>query len=148
MVLESNITLTISSTRKRDWGRLEVLVYWKPTRVNCYLHFNSHHFIHVRRGEVLIEPGASSLQRSHARKSKTLMKFSRMDTQHQLFFFTTDTQRQTESNCDAEEKPPLVSIPYSRVSEDISRAYHHFNIMQSCIRVGSIIITEVKDKWR
>ena len=53
------------------------------------------------------------------RKNITLMKFSRrMDTQH-LSIRSSSLQvprnKETETDCDAEEKSPLVLIPYEQV---------------------------------
>ena len=38
--------------RRKEDGRLYITVYWKPTHIDHYLDFQSHHTPHVKRGLV------------------------------------------------------------------------------------------------
>ena len=74
----------------------------------------------------MIEPGASSLQRmSYAKKNITLIKFSRRikspwkNGYPTSFIHSSSLQvprnKEAETDCDLEEKPPLISILYVHI---------------------------------
>ena len=137
--------------RKSD-GSLDITVYRKTTHTDRYLHFNSHHPPHVKRGLVnCLFNRASSILKDSTQLTKEhthLSKVLRSNGYPKAFI---DSSISTHT-CDRqiEDRQPIgtVSIPYiSGVSEDIRRICRRFNI-RVAFRSGTslrLMLSKVKD---
>ena len=120
MELESNNILPfldcLIHSQKRVKCHLEVLVDRKPTHTNHYLHFNSHHPLHVRRGvaRCLYDRARSiitieeKLCKEEHHLDKVLKKNVYLSFIH-FFSLQGQTDKETETNLDGKEKPQKTS---------------------------------------
>ena len=158
--LEKDGTLPFLDTllRRKDDGSLDITVYRKPTHTDRYLHFQSHHPTHVRRGLVRclydrarsITTSEEGLQKEEHHLAGVLKQngypanFIRISSAPPMQVLD-ETQDGEEENG---EKPPLVMIPYvAGVSEDIRRTCRKFNIkvIFKSGRTLRSMLTKVKD---
>ena len=141
--------------RKED-GRLDVTVHRKATHTDRYLHFDSHHPTHVRRGVV------KSLY-DRARRVTTSDGNLQREIEHlnKVFYnngypnkFVADSARplariQQDGSQSEDKGRHTVVIPYSRgLSEDVRRICRRYDIRVAFRSGRSLIstLTRVKDR--
>ena len=157
--LEKDGTLPFLCTllQRREDGSLDVTVYRKPTHIDCYLDFQSHHPLHVKRGLVrclydrarAIASTQNNLQNDEHHHSKVL----RLNCYPGAFIHSAARPPQREEghqDLPPEEKssPPLVVLPYTTgVSEDIRQVCRKYG-MKVILKAGRslrLVLTKVKD---
>ena len=140
-------------------GSLDVSIYRKPTHTDRYLHFESHHPTHVKRGVVrCLHDRAREIISTQDNLQKEVDHLARVLKQNGYpanFICNASTPPMQEtadtSSRDEEqerEKEPLVVIPYvAGMSEDIRRVCRKFNIrvVFKSRRTLRSMLTKVKD---
>ena len=142
--------------RRRD-GSLDVSVYRKPTHTDRYLHFESHHPTHVKRGVVrCLHDRARGIISTQDNLQKEVDHLARVLKQngYPANFIRNASAPPTQETADVsspeegQDKGPLVVIPYVTVmSEDVRRVCRKFNI-RVVFKSGRTIrsmLTKVKD---
>ena len=121
--------------RRREDGSLDVSVCRKPTHMDQYLHFESHHPTHVKRGVVrCLHDRARSRDHQHPGKPDQLARVLKQNGYPSKFIRNASVTQEAAdtSSCDEEqeeERGPLMVIPYvAKMSEDIRRICREFNI--------------------
>ena len=112
--------------RRREDGSLEVSVYRKPAHTDRYLHFESHHLTHVKRGVVrCLHDRARGIISTQDNLQEEVDHLARVIKQNgYLASFHTGNSRHEE-----EEREPLVEISYvAEMSEDVRRVCRKSNI--------------------
>ena len=126
--------------RRREDGSLDISIYRKPTHMDRYLHFESHHPTHVKRGVVrCLHDRAREIISTQDNLQKEVDHLARVlkqngypasfirDASTPPMQETADTSGRDEEQ--EKEKEPLVVIPYvAGMSEDIRRVCRKFNI--------------------
>ena len=143
--------------RRRD-GSLDVSVYRKPTHTDWYLHFESHHPTHVKRGVVRClhdrARGVVSTQDNLQKEVDHLARVLKQNSYPANFIRNASAPPIQEiadvsSPEEEQEKGPLVVIPYvAGMSEDIRRVCRKFNIRVVFKSAGQTLrsmLTKVKD---
>ena len=142
--------------RRRD-GSLDVSVYRKPTHTDRYLHFESHHPTHVKRGVVrCLHDRARGVISTQDNLQKEVDHLARVLKQngYPANFICNASAPPTQETADVsspeeeQEKGPLVVIPYvAGMSEDIRRVCRKFNIrvVFKSGRTLRSMLTKVKD---
>ena len=133
-------------------GSLSASVYRKPTHTDRYLHFNSHHPVHVKRGLVKclfdraneVTTDQTGISTEHAHISNALVKNGYPKN------FVRSCSISTPSQTRQPQDPPrtTICVPYvSGVSEDIRRVCRQFNIRVAFRSGRSLrsLLTRVKD---
>ena len=145
--------------RRREDGSLDVSIYRKPTHTDQYLHFESHHPTHVKRGVVrCLHDRAREIISTQDNLQKEVDHLARVlkqngypanfirDASTPPMQETADTSGRDEEQ--EREKEPLVVIPYvAGMSEDIRRVCRKFNIrvVFKSGRTLRSMLTKVKD---
>ena len=142
-------------TRKVD-GKLDVTVYRKPTHTDSYLHFNSHHPTHVKKGLVRclydrtrsITKEASNLEAEKAQLSGALQRNGYPATFVRAASQEIKPRERDPEEAQGEGKPTLMMLPYvAHISERIRKACRNYNI-RVVFRSGltfQSMLTKVKD---
>ena len=139
-------------TRNHD-GSLAITVYRKPTHTDRYLHFNSHHPTHVKRGLVKclfdraneVTTDQTNVSTEHKHITNALVKNCYPKS------FVRSCSISHPQHTQQTQEPPVTTIcaPYiSGVSEDIRRVCQQFNI-RVAFKSGRLLrsmLTRVKDK--
>ena len=140
MEQEEDRTLPFLDTllRRREDGSLNVSVYRKPTHTDRYLHFESHHPTHVKRGVVRCLHDRArrviSMQGNLQKEVDHLASVLKRNGYPANFIRNASTPPTQEtadvsSPEEEQEKGPLVVIPYvAGMSENIRRVCRKFNI--------------------
>ena len=143
--------------RRREDGSLDVSVYRKPTHTDRYLHFESHHPTHVKRGVVrCLHDRARRVISTQDNLQKEVDHLARVLKQngYPANFIRNASAPPTQETADVsspgeeQEKGPLVVIPYvAGMSEDIRRVCRKFNIrvVFKSGRTLRSMLTKVKD---
>ena len=156
---EEDGTLPILDTllRRREDGSLGVSVYRKPTHTDRYLHFESHHPTHVKRGVVrCLHDRARRVISMHDNLQTEVDHLARVLKQngYSVNFIHNASVPPTQETADVsspeekQEKGPLVVIPYvAGMSEEIRRVCRKFNIrvVFKSGRTLRSMLTKVKD---
>ena len=139
--------------RKSD-GSLDITMYRKTTHTDRYLHFNSHHSPHVKRGLIkCLSNRASSIVKDSTQLTKEhthLSKVLRLNGYPKAFIDSTISTHTHTRDRQTDDRQPVgtVSIPYiSGISEDIRRICRRFNI-RVAFRSGTSLrsmLSKVKD---
>ena len=164
--LKNSSTISVGSgrqssslLRRREDGSLDVSIYRKPTHTDRYLHFESHHLTHVKRGVVrCLHDRAREIISTQENLQKEVDHLARVLKQNGYpanFIHNASAPPMQEtadtSSCDEEqekEKEPLVVIPYvAGMSEDIRCVCRKFNIrvVFKSGRTLRSLLTKVKD---
>ena len=138
---------------------MDVSIYRKPTHTDRYLHFESHHPTHVKRGVVrCLHDRAREIISTQDNLQKEVDHLARVvkqngypanfirDASTPPMQETADTSGRDEEQ--EREKEPLVVIPYvAGMSEDIRRVCRKFNIrvVFKSGRTLRSMLTKVKD---
>ena len=157
MELEEGGSLPFLDTRvtRLTNGILDITVYRKKTHKDRYLHFESHHPTHVKRGAVrcLYDRARNITQRDVSLKEEEshLMKTFIRNGYPRAFVCSAaapQTPRESSDDDDDTEKPPIAFLPYvAGVSERIRKVCRDFNI-RTVFRSGPTLrnlLTKVKD---
>ena len=136
--------------RRREDGSLDVSIYRKPTHMDRYLHFESHHPTHVKRGVVRCLHDRANLEKEVDHLARVLKQ-----NDYPANFIRNASAPPTQKTADSsnrdeewEEKGPLVVIPYvAGMSEDIRCVCRKFNIrvVFTSGRTLCSTLTKVKD---
>ena len=145
--------------RSREDSSLDVSIYRKPTHTDQYLHFESHHPTHVKRGVVrCLHHRAREIIGTQDNLQKEVDHLARVLKQngyHANFIHnasappiqeTADTSSHDEEQ--EKEKEPQVVIPYvAGMSEDFRRVCRKFNsrVVFKSGRTLRSMLTKVKD---
>jgi hypothetical protein len=158
MELEEEGSLPFLDTRvtRLANGKLDITVYRKKTHTDRYLHFESHHPTHVKRGTVrcLYDRARNITQRDESLKEEEshLMKTFIGNGYPRAFIRSAAARREPRepSNEDDNEteKPPVAFLPYvAGVSERIRKVCQDFGI-RAVFKSGPTLrglLTKVKD---
>ena len=143
--------------RRREDGSLDVSVYRKPTHTDRYLHFESHHPTHVKRGVVrCLHDRARRVISTQDNLQKEVDHLARVLKQngypanfiHNASVPPTQETTDVSSPEEEQEKGSLVVIPYvAGMSEDIRCVCRKFNIrvVFKSGRTLRSMLTKVKD---
>ena len=143
--------------RRREDGSLDVSVYRKPMHTDRYLHFESHHPTHVKRGVVrCLHDRAGRVISTQDNLQKEVDHLARVLKQngYPANFIRNASTPPTQETADVsspeeeQEKGPLVVIPYVvGMSEDIRCVCRKFNIrvVFKSGRTLRSMLTKVKD---
>ena len=122
MELEEEGSLPFLDTRvtRLANGKLDITVYRKKTHTDRYLHFESHHPIHVKKGTVrcLYDRARNLTQRNESLKEEEnhLMKTFIGNGYPRVFVRSASKQRTPREPDDDDgnetEKPPIAYLPY------------------------------------
>ena len=141
-------------TRLAD-GKLDITIYRKKTHTDRYLHFDSHHPRHMKRGTVsfLYNCARSITQQEESLRQEEnhLMKTFIGNSYPQAFVkaaLIPRPPRQTDDDNETDkEKPPTAFLPYvAGMSERIRKMCQDFNI-RTMFRSGPTLrglLTKVK----
>ncbi len=136
--------------------KLDITVYRKKTHTDRYLHFESHHLTHVKRGAVrcFYDRARNITQRDESLKEEEshLMKTFIGNGYPQAFVRSAAAPRTPREPSDDDdndtEKPPIAFLPYvAGVSERIRKVCWDFNI-RMVFRSGPTLcnlLTKAKD---
>ena len=158
MELEEEGSLPFLDTRitRLANGNLDITVYRKKTHTDRYLHFESHHPIHVKKGTVrcLYDRARNLTQRDESLKEEEshLMKTFIGNGYPRAFVQSASKQqtpREPDDDDDSEtERPPMAYIPYvAGVSERIRKVCQDFSI-RTVFKSGPTLrslLTNIKD---
>ena len=130
----------VTLLRRREDGSLDVSVYRKPMHMDQYLHFQSHHPTHMKRGVGRCLHGRAreiiSMQDNFQKEVDHLARVFKQNGYPAANFIYNATVLPTQetadtSSCDEkqeEERGPLVVIPHvAGMSEDIRHICREFN---------------------
>ena len=134
-----------------DSGMLSFSVYRKPTHTDRYLHFNSHHPTHVKRGLVKclfnrakeVTSGPTDLVDEHTHITNALV-----NNGYPRNFVRSCSVLRHRAQADQERPLTTIAVPYvAGLSEDIRRVCRQYNI-RVAFRSGRSLrsmLTRVKD---
>ena len=145
------------SLQRGEDGMLTSTVYRKPTHTDRYLHYTSHHPVHVKRGVVrsLYDRArrVTNMESDLGREEDHLHRvFSNNGYPEAIIRAGSEGspgRREEEVRDEQGDKPLVVTIPYvSGLSEDIRRVCRRFNI-KTAFKSGMTLraqLSRVKDK--